>query len=714
MELKLDTINIKVRIINKEKENKVKKWIKHYLILISIILVFLSIYFFLISLENNRKINLKNHTNKLYSNIYLFFSSLITSFIFYLIRNKYINYLFLIFELIIIWIIDLIYRQLIFIQTFYPTIYFIKKTIFISIFLETLTFYNRNMKEKNILKISCLFVIILILIPFYFEIDENKFNLFPDFNINSNSSNITDNYTNIDYILPFIKPNNNTNYDDLFKNQYYQPFDELYSDYENRINIKPKDGEKYCENWTLGLHNIRIESNETKDSCYIKTPKKCYIELLSKDYTNFDSCEGRANDKKVLIEYRRNTIPVTYSNIAYPDTTNFTLSESVVGAFHYRVLVRLSNAEVIKNPEVVVNFNKKNIGNVIINITPKEDLIKERTLLYEKYPNVKYKNVIMIYLDGLSRRHFLRKLPKTSKLLEDYLYNNKDKKEKMSSFQFFKYINFLGNTENNCVPMFYGNEKGNVQKYSIVNEFKNKGYITCGSSNQCHRELFLLKKFTNYKFVGFDHENFALFCDPNFNPPNNKNQFEIGIYSKIRKCLYNKDTFDYVFEYGKKFLEAYKEQRKFLRLGFIDSHETSLELIKYMDNSLSDFILYLINNFNTSTSIFIVSDHGGNMQSREFNFLAGQDFRYERDLGTFFLIVSDDSNLNFENLNYNQQILITPYDIHDTLIFIIQSKEKSIKGQSIFEQINGKKRKCNIYKVEYENEIEERCPCINF
>ncbi len=68
------------------------------------------------------------------------------------------------------------------------------------------------------------------IILFYFEIDGNKFNLFPDFNINSNLSNITDNYTN------------NTNYDDLFKNQYYQPFDELYS--ENRINIKPKDGEK--------------------------------------------------------------------------------------------------------------------------------------------------------------------------------------------------------------------------------------------------------------------------------------------------------------------------------------------------------------------------------------------------------------------------------------------------------------------------------------
>ena len=353
--------------------------------------------------------------------------------------------------------------------------------------MESLTFYKKNLKEKKILKITCFFVFILILIPFYFEIDENKFNLFPYFNINSNTSNTTNNYTNIDSILPFIKPYNNINYNDLFKSQYYQPYDELYSEYENRINIKPKDGEKYCYNWTLGLNKIRIESNQIRDSCYIKTPKKCYIELLSKDYTNFNSCDGRSNDKKVLIEYRRNSIPLTYSNISYPDTTNFTLNESVVGVFHYRVLARLSNADIIKNPEIVVNFNKNDIGNIIINITPKEDLIKERSLLYEKYPNVIYKNVIIIYLDGLSRRHFLRKLPKSSKLLEDYLYNNKDKKEKMSSFQFLKYINFLGITENNCIPMFYGNSKGNADKYSIVNEFKKKGYITCGTSNQCHR-----------------------------------------------------------------------------------------------------------------------------------------------------------------------------------------------------------------------------------
>lgn len=35
-----------------------------------------------------------------------------------------------------------------------------------------------------------------------------------------------------------------------------------------------------------------------------------------------------------------------------------------------------------------------------------------------------------------------------------------------------------------------------------------------------------------------------------------------------RKCLYGKDTFDQIFEYGKKFLDAYEEEKKFLYLEF--------------------------------------------------------------------------------------------------------------------------------------------------
>ena len=306
-------------------------------------------------------------------------------------------------------------------------------------------------------------------------------------------------------------------------------------------------------------------------------------------------------------------------------------------------------------------------------------------------------------------------LPKTSQLLDEYYHKNENKKEKMSVYQFFKYINFLGVTENNCIPMFYGSPKNDTSKISIIEEFKKKGYITGGSANQCHRELFLLYRATKYQFRGFDHENYALFCDPNYNPPNNKNQGEIGIYSRKRRCLYGKDTFEYVFEYGKKFLEAYKNERKFLRVAFIDPHETTIAVVKYMDDAISDFLNYVIENYSNS-AIFIMSDHGANFQSKDFNFLAGNDFRIERELGTFFFLIPDNIENDFYSLEYNEQILITPYDIHDTFCDILLSddKEYSKKGKSLFNKIDGMERNCSYYNREFEKQSEERCPCVNF
>jgi hypothetical protein len=216
-------------------------------------------------------------------------------------------------------------------------------------------------------------------------------------------------------------------------------------------------------------------------------------------------------------------------------------------------------------------------------------------------------------------------------------------------------------------------------------------------------------------FEDFDHENIAMMCDPNFHNYENPFTPYIGPYSIRRRCLYGKDTFDYVLEYGEKFLDSYKNERKFLRVAFIDPHETTLSVVKYMDDAISDFLNFLIENYSNS-AIFIVSDHGANFQSREFNFLAGNDFRIERDLGTFYFLIPDNIEYDFVSLEYNEQILISPYDIHDTFCDILQSDEKeySKKGKSIFTKIDGMERNCSIFTREYEGQIEERCPCINF
>ena len=44
-----------------------------------------------------------------------------------------------------------------------------------------------------------------------------------------------------------------------------------------------------------------------------------------------------------------------------------------------------------------------------------ETLIKHKRKLAEKFP-VKFNNIYLIYIDAISRRHFIRKLKKTTKL----------------------------------------------------------------------------------------------------------------------------------------------------------------------------------------------------------------------------------------------------------------------------------------------------------
>ena len=63
-----------------------------------------------------------------------------------------------------------------------------------------------------------------------------------------------------------------------------------------------------------------------------------------------------------------------------------------------------------------------------------------------------------------------------------------------------------------------------------------------------------------------------------------------GEYANLRRCLYGKDAYEYSLEYAEQFWEQYADEPKFFRLGFIDGHEGSLEVIKYLDEPLLNMI----------------------------------------------------------------------------------------------------------------------------
>ena len=138
-----------------------------------------------------------------------------------------------------------------------------------------------------------------------------------------------------------------------------------------------------------------------------------------------------------------------------------------------------------------------------------------------------------------------------------------------------------------------------------------------------------------------------------------------------------------------------------MRLSFQDAHEGTLEVVKYLDKKLAKFLeIFEKKNYLEDTAIFIVSDHGNNMIGF-YNILQVEDYVIEKTLGTWFMILPKKINIDEKFIEINQQRIVSPYDIHDTLLDIFGYKLAdnvfSRKGKSVFNEINGLERDCNYY-----------------
>ena len=486
-----------------------------------------------------------------------------------------------------------------------------------------------------------------------------------------------------------------------------------------------------CLEWDMGLNNIKLDNNISKYSCKYIAPTKCYMNAfdgffdLSKFMRkNCKEMDWGLDRKEKLYNYLNESF-INVTKIGFPITTNkdfWLRTQKNIEHFSERVLSRVVDMDNIKEnitkPEVYIDFSSKESQNwkININLIKNETLIKERNDISKKI-NSSFDNILFIYLDSISRQHFKRKMPYLSKFIKKYL----SKKNNSKSYQFLKYHNFAAFTQKNVQPMFYGEKMDpkSSNGTSIIKYFKQRGYITGQSSNLCSKELFVTMNncLNKVEFSDFDHENVAMFCDPNYYDRKNPYPAFSGPFSVLRRCLYKKDSYEYVLEYGKQFWNTYNESKKFLRLSFIDAHESTGEVVKYLDKPIYDFLKLLMKkNLMKNTAIIFASDHGNGMPGI-YTLLNSDDYSYENVLGFLAFVFLDftlDENIK-NNLEKNQQILVTPYDIHDTLIDIIYAGENwelnSRFGKSLFRDINGMERNCNKYE---ELMGKDNCRCINY
>ena len=478
-----------------------------------------------------------------------------------------------------------------------------------------------------------------------------------------------------------------------------------------------------CKDWPKGLNNSYINNNIYIHGCIIKYPKFCLYKIGKYifDFTKWKNVrcnENKKDTKKILLKFSKfHYINKNSKKIGFPLINkssklllNFNENNNLMLNFVKENLVDMDNIDLVnkiykKNkPEYIIDYTRNPFGEIKINLNYNETLSKERKIL-EKNSSPYSKNIIILYVDSVSRAYSIRQLKKTLKFFEIFMsykggYNKKYPSEKFHSFQFFKYHSFDGNTFVNYPRLLYGNIAGkNIIR--ITKYFKENGYVTSYSNDQCMRDTSVTLH--NYSFEEIcDHE--LILCDPNFK----------NINSQVKRCLYNKISTAHLYEYGNQFWRKYKKNRKFLIIASNDGHEGTLEILKYYDNILYNFLTHLFkDNLLKDTAIFLLSDHGTKMPSPYYLI---DFFKIEESLPMLYIIFNDRKNISYINqYNFilkNQQILITAYDIYNTIANLIYGDDyelilnktdrndtpKSPFGQSLFNYIDSKRRKPQNYK----------------
>ena len=468
-----------------------------------------------------------------------------------------------------------------------------------------------------------------------------------------------------------------------------------------------------CDDWAKGLNNTYIDNDNYRYGCQIKIPKNCPYKILKyiQDFTKIKriKCsEQKREAKKLLLKLSKSVnIKEKTNRIGFPLTNknpscflDDTDDKIVLNYFLNNLIDIDNNTQTNKiSYEIFIDFSKNPYGEMNINVNYNEELSKKRKLL-EKNATPFSNNIMIIYLDSVSRANSMRQLKKTVNFIEKYIsykggYHKKFPESNYHSFQFFKYHSFKEHTRGNYPRLIYGSERNNTKIVRITKYLKENGFITSYAGDTCMRDNTRTLHNLTIDEVD-DHQ--MLLCDPN---KDNFNQNTI-------KCLYGKIHTEHLLEYTNQFWRKYRFNRKFSLIVTNDAHEGTLESLKYLDDIIYKYLNSLFNdNLFKESTIFLLSDHGVGMPSIYFFF---DFYLYEEQLPMLFIIVNDRKNISYyeqySNIYENQQSFITAYDIYNTIVHLLYgNKYSSIKnktinndgpispfGKSLFTKMNKKNR----------------------
>lgn len=264
-------------------------------------------------------------------------------------------------------------------------------------------------------------------------------------------------------------------------------------------------------------------------------PKSCYLNIVTNklNFSNIikEECSDR-NDKqkRMMFEYLKkhsnkyinsNTKRIGYPNLNkgdYPQEEQNGMIE--LSRLILKNLVDMDNLPSHitgdKIPEVYVDFSddpddpNSKYGKIVFNLTKNETLVQERKK-NEENNEVIFNNIIVLFIDALSRAHINRKMPKLKKWAEKLMQTES---EDFINYQFIKFHSLGVHTPLNIKPAMFGESVLTANGIHIVNYLKEKGFITGQVDDYCSPEPYQLRPtfdHSNVTYGYFDHELISLF-----------------------------------------------------------------------------------------------------------------------------------------------------------------------------------------------------------
>ncbi|XP_014789005.2 uncharacterized protein LOC106882747 [Octopus bimaculoides] len=297
-------------------------------------------------------------------------------------------------------------------------------------------------------------------------------------------------------------------------------------------------------------------------------------------------------------------------------------------------------------------------------------------------------NILIYGLDSLSHLSFQRKLPLSYKHL----------KESLGAIIMNGY-NIVGDaTAAAIIPLLTGRTEtelpevrknqltsGFVDDYPLVwNKFRSKGYVTLFAEDCPSLGVF------NLRFNGFYNAPTDHYMRPFWQAISESVLDE----SSINFCLGSKPKHQFTLDYLKDFFQKYANVSKFAFAFHGELSHNDNNPIQYLDKDLLAFFQSMEKgNYLNNTLLIVMSDHGARYGSVR-NTVQG---KLEERLPFMSFVFPKWFQLKYsyfmKNLKSNQERLVTPFDVHETMLDILDSTrmfepvDYSTRGLSLLQPI---------------------------